>query len=166
MHKMLGLYCQGLKLIAVGMLALMVVLVFANVVLRYAFNSGIPVSEELSRWLFVWVTLLGSTYALRDHAHLGTEIVVSRMPPGVRRALLLLGHGLMLWVCWLLFTGAWFQVEMNWRVKAPSTGLPLALFYLSGIVFSVSAALILVVQAIDILRGHGEPVATVGGERL
>lgn len=37
----------------------MVVLVFTNVVLRYALNSGIAVSEELSRWLFVWLTFLG-----------------------------------------------------------------------------------------------------------
>ena len=37
-------------------LAIMVVLVFGNVVLRYGFNSGITTSEELSRWLFVWLT--------------------------------------------------------------------------------------------------------------
>ncbi len=49
----------------------MVVLVFGNVVLRYAFNSGITVSEELSRWLFVWLTFVGAVVALRDHAHLG-----------------------------------------------------------------------------------------------
>ena len=46
-------------------LALMVVMVFGNVVLRYGFNSGITVSEELSRWLFVWMTFLGAIVALR-----------------------------------------------------------------------------------------------------
>lgn len=35
------------------MLALMVVLVFGNVVLRYGFNSGIAISEEVSRYLFI-----------------------------------------------------------------------------------------------------------------
>ena len=58
----------------------MVVLVFGNVVLRYAFNSGITVSEELSRWLFVWMTFVGAVVALRDHAHLGMDSVVSRLP--------------------------------------------------------------------------------------
>ncbi len=58
----------------------MVVLVFGNVVLRYAFNSGITVSEELSRWLFVWLTFVGAVVALRDHAHLGMDSVVSRLP--------------------------------------------------------------------------------------
>jgi hypothetical protein len=45
----------------------MVVMVFGNVVLRYAFNSGITVSEELSRWLFVWMTFMGAVVALKDH---------------------------------------------------------------------------------------------------
>ena len=44
----------------------MVVLVFANVLLRYGFNSGITLSEELSRWLFVWMTFLGAVVALRN----------------------------------------------------------------------------------------------------
>ena len=59
----------------------MVVLVFGNVVLRYGFNSGITVSEELSRWLFVWLTFLGAVVALREHAHLGTDTLVARLPP-------------------------------------------------------------------------------------
>ena len=54
----------------------MVVLVFGNVVLRYGFNSGITVSEELSRWLFVWLTFLGAIVALREHGHLGTDMLV------------------------------------------------------------------------------------------
>jgi drug/metabolite transporter (DMT)-like permease len=49
---------------AAASLAVMVVLVFTNVVLRYALNSGIAVSEELSRWLFVWLTFLGGIVAL------------------------------------------------------------------------------------------------------
>ena len=65
----------------------MVVLVFGNVVLRYAFNSGITVSEELSRWLFVWLTFLGAIVALREHGHLGTEVLVSRLGPRGRQGL-------------------------------------------------------------------------------
>lgn len=46
----------------------MVVMVFGNVVLRYAFNSGIAISEEVSRWLFVWITFLGAIVAVRERA--------------------------------------------------------------------------------------------------
>ena len=59
----------------------MVVLVFGNVVLRYGFNSGITVSEEVSRWLFVWLTFLGAIVALKEHGHLGSDMLVARLPP-------------------------------------------------------------------------------------
>ena len=55
MAKLIDLYCRILKFVIAACLAVMVVLVFGNVVLRYAFNSGITVSEELSRWLMVWL---------------------------------------------------------------------------------------------------------------
>ena len=53
-------YCRLIGYLMAAMLALMVVLVFGNVVMRYAFNSGFTLSEELSRWLFVWLTFLGA----------------------------------------------------------------------------------------------------------
>ena len=67
MARIIDLYCQILKCIMAICLAVMVVLVFGNVVLRYVFNSGITTSEELSRWLMVWLTFLGSIVALREH---------------------------------------------------------------------------------------------------
>ena len=45
MATLIDIYCRALKGIVAGCLAVMVVLVFGNVVLRYAFNSGITVSE-------------------------------------------------------------------------------------------------------------------------
>ena len=63
MQRALDLYCSFIKVLAVACLAGMVVLVFGNVVLRYGFNSGIVVSEEVSRWLLVWLTFLGAIVA-------------------------------------------------------------------------------------------------------
>ena len=51
---------RALEAVLVVVLAAMVVMVFANVVLRYGFGSGITVSEEISRFLFVWLIFLGS----------------------------------------------------------------------------------------------------------
>ena len=67
MTRIIDRACKFLEfLIALG-LAIMVVLVFGNVVLRYGFNSGITLSEEVSRWLFIWCTFLGAIVALREH---------------------------------------------------------------------------------------------------
>ena len=153
MTQVIDLYCRALKVVAVLLLFLMVLLVFGNVVLRYAFNSGITVAEELSRWLFMWLTFLGSIYALRERQHLGTDTLISRLPPRGRQACLVVANLFMLWVCWLVFSGSLAQTRLNWSVTAPSSGFSLGWFYSAGVVFAVSAAIILVEQIISLLRG-------------
>ncbi len=160
MKKVLDYYCAMLKAMAVVLLVLMVLLVFGNVVLRYAFNSGITIAEELSRWMFMWLTFLGSVYALREHQHLGTDTLISRLSPRGRQICLLIANVLMLWVCWLIFSGALAQTRLNWNVAAPSSGFSLAWFYSAGIVFSVSAVVILIEQIISLLRGNIPLAAT------
>lgn len=139
-NRLIDGYCRLLEWIVAAILAVMVILVFGNVVLRYAFNSGITVSEELSRWLFVWLTFLGAIIALRERSHLGTDMLVSRLSPTGKRTCLVLGQGLMLYINWLLFKGALDQASVNWQVEAPVSGASVALFYSAGVVFAVSAA--------------------------
>ncbi|TIP94973.1 MAG: TRAP transporter small permease subunit, partial [Mesorhizobium sp.] len=69
---------------ALSMLA-MIVIVFANVVLRYGFASGILGSVELSRFLFVWIVMLGAVACLRDDDHLQLTTMLEALPPRLRR---------------------------------------------------------------------------------
>ena len=107
----------------------MVVLVFGNVVLRYAFNMGITMSEELSRFLFVWLTFLGAIIAFREHGHLGVDMVVSRLPAVGKKACLVVSQVLMLLVTWLFLKGSWEQTLINLDVKSPSAGMSMGMFY-------------------------------------
>ena len=65
-------------------LLLCVVLVNANVIMRYFFNSPIRWSEEVVTSLFVWTVFIGSAYAYRNHSHLGVDILVKLFPEKVR----------------------------------------------------------------------------------
>ena len=152
--KLLGRYCKGLEAVMALCLIVMVALVFGNVVLRYVFNSGITVAEEMSRWFFVWLTFLGGVVALRDHGHLGTEVLVGRLGPTGKKVCLVIGYALMLGVCWLLFRGALEQTKINWDVSAPSSGASMAWFYAVGLVFSVSSAAILLNDLFKLLSGR------------
>jgi len=144
MTRIVDLYFRTLRAFIAGCLAVMVVLVFGNVVLRYAFNSGITVSEELSRWLFVWLTFVGAVVALRDHAHLGMDSVVSRLPAWGKKACFLVSNLLMLYCVYLFFRGSWDQTIINLGNMAPATGLSSGWFYYSvGVFFSVMAAALL-----------------------
>ena len=137
-------------------LAVMVVLVFGNVVLRYTMNSGITVSEELSRWLFVWLTFMGAVVALREHGHLGTDALVSRLPAVGKKACLVLAQIAMLYVSWLLLSGSWAQMLINWDTEAPVTGASVGIFYASGVLMGGPGIAILLH---DLLRTLFVPLA-------
>jgi len=155
MGRLIDLYCGALKVILALCLAAMVVLVFSNVVLRYVFNSGIATSEELSRWLLVWLTFLGAIVALRQHAHLGVDTLVRALPPRGRFVCFVLSYALMLYADWLLTLRSYKQAVLTFADTAPASGISVGMFfYSSGFVFGVSAGVILVYDAIRVLSGH------------
>jgi len=154
MKKLVDGYFRMLGMLMVLCLVGMVVLVFGNVVLRYGFNSGITSSEELSRWLFVWLVFLGSILALRERQHLGVEIVVRRLSVTGRKACLLVSQVLMLATLWLFLTGSWEQTRINMDVEAPATGWSMSIVYMVGIVFSVSAAALVFWDMFRVLSGR------------
>jgi len=150
----LNRYCRGLSVLMVACLAVMVAMVFGNVVMRYGFNAGITVSEELSRWLFLWVIFMGATVAVRERSHMGVDMLVALLPPLGQRLCLLLGHGLMLFVTWLMLDGSLTQTRINWTVEAPVTGLPMAVAYSAGVLFAASSGLMLLIDMIRIATGR------------
>jgi TRAP-type C4-dicarboxylate transport system permease small subunit len=154
LDRLIGGYCRVLSWLIALALAVMVVLVFTNVVLRYAFSSGITVSEELSRWLFVWLTFLGAIIAMREGAHLGSDTLVSRLPLVGKKICFVLGHLLMLFVCWLLFQGAWVQMQINLTSTSAVMEASMGIFYGCGVVTAVSVALILLHRLWRMLNGQ------------
>ena len=162
MNQLLDRYCRVLDAMTVLFLAIMVVLVFGNVVLRYAFNSGITVSEEMSRWLFVWLTFLGAIVAIKEHAHLGTDMLISKLGFTGKKVCAVLAHVMMLYVTWLLLAGSWSQAVINWDVEAPVTGLSMAIFYGAGVFFAISAGLLLARELYRILAGKATEAELVG----
>jgi TRAP-type C4-dicarboxylate transport system permease small subunit len=154
MATLIDVYFKGLKILIAVFLAAMTVLVFGNVFLRYAFNSGITVSEELSRWLFVWLVFLGAIVGMREHAHLGMDTFIRPMPAPVKRACFVMSQTLMLYATILIIKGSWDQTKLNWDVTAPASGLSMGWFYGIGLLFGVSVAAILLHDLWRALRGE------------
>lgn len=154
LKKLIDGYCQFLAYLIAAALAVMVLLVFGNVFMRYAFNSGFTVSEELSRWLFVWLTFLGAVVALRDNAHLGTDMLVGRLGPTGKRICMGLSLVLMLFTCWLLFKGSYDQAIINWDTTSAVMEVSMSWFYASGMAFAVLGGLIIVNDLWRLLSGQ------------
>jgi TRAP-type C4-dicarboxylate transport system permease small subunit len=154
MPRIVDGYFKLLRFLMAACLFVMVVLVFGNVVLRYAFNSGITVSEELGRWLFVWLTFIGAIVAMRDRAHLGMDSLVSRLPLWGKKACFVASNLLMLYAVWLFAAGSWQQTIINIENRAPATGLSSGIYYGVGIFFSVFAAMIIIHHLYQVLTGR------------
>jgi TRAP-type transport system small permease protein len=153
MGKIVDGYFHLLKFLIVLCLALMVILVFGNVVLRYGFNTGITISEELSRWFFVYVTFLGAIVAMREHAHLGVDSLVRRLSPLGKKICFIVSQLLMLFATWLFLQGSWLQTNINLHNSAPVSGLSVGIVYAAGIIFSVSVLLILLGDLYRVVSG-------------
>jgi len=152
--KATGAYCRLLEALLVALMAAMVVMVFGNVVLRYAFNSGITVSEELSRWAFVWLTFLGAVIAVKENGHLGTDLLIGRLGPTGKKVCLALAETLMIYTAWLIFSGSLAQTRINLDVEAPVSGWSMGIVYASGVVFAVSAGLLHLIKLGRLLTGQ------------
>jgi TRAP-type C4-dicarboxylate transport system permease small subunit len=138
-------------------LAAMVVMVFGNVVLRYAFDSGITVSEELSRFLFVWVTFLGAVIVMGQGGHLGFDLVARALPRAGQRLCRILSDLLMLGCCGVFLAGAWTQVAINLSNHAPVSGVPLGWAYAAALVAGIGIGLIVLADLAAALAGRDPP---------
>jgi TRAP-type C4-dicarboxylate transport system permease small subunit len=128
---------RALEIAIVACLSIMGILVFGNVVLRYAFNSGIAVSEELARLLFVWLIFLGAILGSAQHAHIGFDTLVKNVPALWKKILVVATGALMLVACTIFIVGGWQQTEINLDNAYPVLGISYAWLYVVAIVFGV-----------------------------
>ena len=153
LKKFIDGICRVLNGLMAACLALMVVLVFGNVFMRYALNSGITLSEELSRWLFVWTIFMGAVVALKEHDHLGTDMVVGKLGPIGKKVCFVLAHGLMLWMCWLLLKGSYEQALINWESTSAVMEVSMSWLYFPGMLFAVLGGLIILNELMRLFSG-------------
>jgi TRAP-type C4-dicarboxylate transport system permease small subunit len=143
-------------------LTLIVLLVFSNVVGRYVLHTGFAGAEELSRLLFVWLVFLGAILALRQHAHLGMELVQALLPRPLRRACAVVTHLLILYALWLFLAGSWNQTVIGLRNYSTVLHYPVAFMASAGLVCAASMILIVGINLVRILVDS--PEAQVPGD--
>ncbi|KGQ71176.1 C4-dicarboxylate ABC transporter permease [Chelonobacter oris] len=147
-----------LEILVVSMLAVMACMVFANVVLRYAGNSSITIAEELSRYLFVWVTFLGAILMFKENGHVSVTVLADKLSPRKRKILSIFTDGVMLYCCYLIFIGSYAQMELNMSNYAPISGIPTGINFLAGVIMSALIGVLLVIRLggslIDLKQGE------------
>lgn len=124
---MLDALAATLRALVVVAMAAMVVVVSAQVFLRYGFNTSLDWGEDMARMLFVWTMFLAIPLGVKDGAHIAIELVVRRFPPAAQRALTRfmasLAAVLMATVAWQALLLVIDQWDENLPTLAISTGL-------------------------------------------
>jgi TRAP-type C4-dicarboxylate transport system permease small subunit len=134
MQKPIALFFKLLELLVVVSLVAMVIMVFGNVILRYAFNSGILVSEEMSRYCFIWLTYIGAMIAMRERGHLGVDTLVKHLPRIGKQVCLFISEALMLLCNGLFILGTWKMHELQVTNVSPVVGISMIWIYGIGYV--------------------------------
>lgn len=166
MRRIVDRCFKGMEAILVVLLAGMVVMVFGNVVLRYVFDSGIDVSEELSRYFFVWLTFIGAVVVAREHSHLGVETLVRRFGRSGRLICMALSDIFVLICCAVFFWGTWQQMAVQASAVAPITGLPMGAVFGVGFFTSLGIGLMTAMRLARMAAGRvsEDELATFAGE--
>lgn len=102
-----------------GFLGLMTLLTFANVVFRYVLNDNILWALELTVFMFAWMVLVGASYGVKHHFHIGVDVVINMAPSGMKKLFALIAVFLCLTFSVLLLAGSWnywypFVTERAW----------------------------------------------------
>ena len=134
MAKLIDGFFRLLEFLVVLCMVAMVVMVFGNVVLRYGFNSGISVSDEMARYCFIWLTYIGAMVAMRDGAHLGVDTVIRKLSLRGKKICFFLSQSLMLFCNALFFIGTFKMHELQVTNVSPVVGLSMIWVYGIGYV--------------------------------
>lgn len=142
MSRLLNALFKGIEVLISIALAVMILLVFTNVILRFIFDTGFAWSEEVARISFIYLVYFGSIEAMRDNRHLLIDSVLIRLPATSQKLLYTLIQGLIIWLMTSLTAGSYGLMLQNYHNKWVATGLPVWLVYLAGFIMGISILLL------------------------
>lgn len=131
------------------LLGLIVIIMFTQVLFRYVFNNSLSWTEEIAKFLFVWITFFGAALCFSEKMHLGVDFIVRKLPRKLGKYLLLVNTLLI-----VLFNGVMVFIGFSWVINvsgtlSPAVGLPLNIVFYSALPVS---AVISVVYGVRRLR--------------
>ena len=146
MDKIADKLFKGIDYFTGILTGLMVLFVFLNVVLRTFFNSGLTWSEELARYLFVFVTYIGAISAM------GVDTLISRMKPQVQMVMYVVSQLIIMALMVILVQGSLKMVAQNTQSRTAALGIPYAFLYAVGILTGVAIAIMAILNIVHALK--------------
>jgi C4-dicarboxylate transporter DctQ subunit len=149
------------EIVAVLLAFAMIAVIFTQVFSRSVLGNSLSWSEELGRYVFVWMTFIGASIALQRGAHLGIDVVVQMLPKKFQKALSLVTYILIFILIAIMVKEGFTLVERTSIQRSPAMQIPMSWAYMA---IPVSAVLMAFHTAVKIISVFKEPIiASKGG---
>jgi TRAP-type C4-dicarboxylate transport system permease small subunit len=144
--------CNGIsRAVLVSMGLVMSVVILLQVFLRYVVKASLPWSEELARYLMVWIGMMGASLAMYQGRHVGVTFLVDRARGLAKRRLMGLALLLVLGFLGLLLAQGIVLVSNIWQQRSPALNLPMVIPYAAvplGALFMIVQTLLLLCRLV------------------
>jgi TRAP-type C4-dicarboxylate transport system permease small subunit len=138
------------------LLALFVVLLFAQIISRELFNYSFSWSEELATYMFVWFVYFGASYAAKLYAHNRVTFQFNKLPKKVTN--IIEGIADLFWIAfnvyfvYLSFTFVFFKMNLFW--KSQTLGIPMKYIYMIlPIAFALMTVRVIQANYLKLVKG-------------
>jgi len=114
-------------------LGIIVLVMFAQVVFRYTLNNSLSWSEELAKYLFIWLCFLGAAVGIRDRIHIGVDFLADRLPVKWKQYLELFNIFLITGFCGIIAAVGFLWVFKTSGTLSPAIRLPLNIAFYAAL---------------------------------
>jgi TRAP-type C4-dicarboxylate transport system permease small subunit len=161
-HPVIGGLTRLLEMLLIVTMGILVIDVLWGVLSRILAGWGVLASqsswtEELARYLMIWVGLLGASLAFEKRAHLGVDYFVGKLHPTGQKLLRLATFlVILLFAVGVLVIGGWELVSRTLALKqdTPALGIPKGWVYLAVPISGVFTVIFTVGHTLDVLRNQ------------
>ncbi len=129
MGKIQSFFDKILNVVVVVCVITMVAVIFLQVIFRFVLNNPLSWTEELARYLFVWITFLGAAICAREKGHIGMDFLVSKLPDNYAKIVEKLGLLLIIAVSVIIMVTSIEIVKMNFGQRSPALKLNMGFVY-------------------------------------
>jgi TRAP-type C4-dicarboxylate transport system permease small subunit len=129
LKKLDQILAKGEALILGFLLSLMTIVVFLQVIFRYILDQPLSWSEEMARYLFVWLSILGAALGVQKKGHFGLDFFQRMMPERLKGVLGQVIQWLMIMVTLIILYQGIILVRMTRPQESPAMALSMAWAY-------------------------------------
>lgn len=156
--KVINLLFRTIEILIAIFLAIMIILTFANVVLRFVFHKGFAYSEEVARISFIYLVYLGSIVAMKENNHLMVDSLITKVPMAAKKVIYFLIQAITIWIMVLLTQGAWQVSLLNKNNSWVVTHYPVFFIQFAGVVLGIAFIIICTVNLIKLIVFKEDPL--------